>query len=177
MAADPEAVTDRGRSLPGLPGEAVDDGGITAQYAAVGDIQQRVHARDARLRTRPTRRSSAATAKAVARPRPTRRRTRPRSRPRSTRSSPSTTRRWWPSASRWKPRARRGSPTSPPPSAISDPRSTAAAAKSSTNRQLLAAYHNAVLMEVEQLLALSEDTAKWAATRYKDRTINFIKID
>ena len=51
------------------------------------------------------------------------------------------------------------------------------AAKSSANRQLLAAYHNAVLMEVEQLLALSEDSAKWAATRYKDRTINFIKID
>jgi hypothetical protein len=34
-----------------------------------------------------------------------------------------------------------------------------------------------VLIEVEQLLALSEDSAKWAATRYKDRTINFNKID
>jgi serine/threonine protein kinase HipA of HipAB toxin-antitoxin module len=51
------------------------------------------------------------------------------------------------------------------------------AAKSSVNRQRLAAYHNAVLIEVEQLLALSEDSAKWAATRYKDRTINFNKID
>jgi hypothetical protein len=48
------------------------------------------------------------------------------------------------------------------------------AAKSSANRQLLAAYHNAVLMEIEQLFALSEDTAKWAATRYKDHTINFV---
>jgi hypothetical protein len=52
-----------------------------------------------------------------------------------------------------------------------------AAAQSSTNRQLLAAYHNTVLMEIEQLLALTEDSAKWAAGRYKDRTINFNKID
>ena len=52
-----------------------------------------------------------------------------------------------------------------------------AAAKSTTNRQLLAAYHNAVLMEIEQLFILSEDTAKWAAVRFKDRTINFTKID
>jgi hypothetical protein len=52
-----------------------------------------------------------------------------------------------------------------------------AAAQSSANKQLLAAYHNAVLMEVEQLFALSEDTAKWAATRYQDRTINFMPID
>ena len=51
------------------------------------------------------------------------------------------------------------------------------AAKSTTNRQLLATYHNAALMEVEQLFTLSEDAGKWAATRYKDRTINFIKID
>jgi hypothetical protein len=34
-----------------------------------------------------------------------------------------------------------------------------------------------VLMEIEQLLALSEDTAKWAAVRFKDRSINFNKID
>jgi hypothetical protein len=52
-----------------------------------------------------------------------------------------------------------------------------AAAQSSTNRQLLAAYHNAVLNEIEQLLALSEDAATWAAVRYKDRSINFNKID
>jgi hypothetical protein len=52
-----------------------------------------------------------------------------------------------------------------------------AAAKSNANKQLLAAYHNAVLMEVEQLFTLSEDTAKWAATRLKDRTINFMPID
>ena len=52
-----------------------------------------------------------------------------------------------------------------------------AAAQSNTNRQLLATYHNTVLMEIEQLLVLSEDAAKWAAARYKDRTINFIKID
>jgi hypothetical protein len=52
-----------------------------------------------------------------------------------------------------------------------------AAAQSTTNRQLLAAYHNAVLMEIEQLFILSEDTAKWAAVRFKDRTINFTKID
>jgi hypothetical protein len=51
------------------------------------------------------------------------------------------------------------------------------AAKSATNRQLLAAYHNAVLVEVEQLLALSEDSAKWVAARYKDRTVNFTRID
>ena len=51
------------------------------------------------------------------------------------------------------------------------------AAQSNNNRQLLAAYHNAVLMEIEQLLMLSEDTAKWAAVRFKDRSINFNKID
>jgi hypothetical protein len=52
-----------------------------------------------------------------------------------------------------------------------------AAAKSSANKQMLAAYHNAALMEVEQLFTLSEDTATWAAARVKDRTINFIPID
>ena len=52
-----------------------------------------------------------------------------------------------------------------------------AAAKSSTNRQLLAAYHNAALGEVEQLFILSEDTATWAANRVKDRKINFVAID
>jgi hypothetical protein len=52
-----------------------------------------------------------------------------------------------------------------------------AAAKSNTNKQLLAAYHNAVLMEVEQLFILSEDTAKWAATRVNDRKVNFVAID
>jgi hypothetical protein len=52
-----------------------------------------------------------------------------------------------------------------------------AAAQSNTNRQLLAAYHNTALIEIEQLLALTEDTAKWAAVRVKDRTINFVKID
>jgi hypothetical protein len=52
-----------------------------------------------------------------------------------------------------------------------------AAAKSSTNKQLLAAYHNAALGEVEQLFTLSEDSAQWAAQRVKDRTVNFISID
>jgi hypothetical protein len=52
-----------------------------------------------------------------------------------------------------------------------------AAAQSNTNRQLLATYHNTALMEIEQLLALTEDAAKWAAARVKDRTINFVKID
>lgn len=52
-----------------------------------------------------------------------------------------------------------------------------AAAKSVANKQLLAAYHNAALMEVEQLFLLSEDAAKWAAQRVNDRTINFNPID
>lgn len=52
-----------------------------------------------------------------------------------------------------------------------------AAAQSSTNKQLLAAYHNAALIEVEQLFTLSEDSAKWAATRVKDRTVNFMSFD
>ena len=51
------------------------------------------------------------------------------------------------------------------------------AAQSTTNRQLLATYHNGVLMEIEQLLVLSEDTAQWAAARFKDRSINFNRID
>ena len=32
-------------------------------------------------------------------------------------------------------------------------------------------------MEVEQLFTLSEDSAKWAAQRFNDRTINFMPID
>jgi hypothetical protein len=52
-----------------------------------------------------------------------------------------------------------------------------AAAKSNANKQLLAAYHNAVLMEVEQLFLMSEDVAQFAATRFKDRTIDFMPID
>jgi hypothetical protein len=52
-----------------------------------------------------------------------------------------------------------------------------AAAQSSANKQLLAAYHNAALGEVEQLFILSEDTAKWAAARVADRKINFNAID
>lgn len=52
-----------------------------------------------------------------------------------------------------------------------------AAAKSSANKQILAAYHNAALTEVEQLFALSEEAAKWAALRVKDRTVNFRAID
>ncbi len=52
-----------------------------------------------------------------------------------------------------------------------------AAAQSSANKQILATYHNTALMEVEQLFTLSEDAAKWAAVRYKDRTINFVSID
>lgn len=52
-----------------------------------------------------------------------------------------------------------------------------AAAKSNANRQLLVAYHNAVLMEIEQLFMLSEDVAKWAAVRVQDRTVNFMPID
>jgi hypothetical protein len=42
---------------------------------------------------------------------------------------------------------------------------------------LLGQYHNTVLNEIEQLLILSEDAAKWAAGRSKDRTINFVKIE
>jgi hypothetical protein len=52
-----------------------------------------------------------------------------------------------------------------------------AAAKSSANKQLLAAYHNAALMEIEQLFILTEDAAKWAAQRVTDRTIDFMPID
>ncbi len=52
-----------------------------------------------------------------------------------------------------------------------------AAAQSSANKQILATYHNTALMEVEQLFTLSEDAAKWAAARYQDRTINFTSID
>lgn len=52
-----------------------------------------------------------------------------------------------------------------------------AAARSTANKQLLASYHGGVLAEVEQLFKLVEDTANWAATRYQDRTINFMPID
>jgi hypothetical protein len=52
-----------------------------------------------------------------------------------------------------------------------------AAAQSNANKQLLAAYHNAVLVEVEQLFNLVEDAARFGDTRVKDRTINFNPID
>lgn len=52
-----------------------------------------------------------------------------------------------------------------------------AAAQSSANKQLLAAYHGAALTDVEQLFTLSEDVAKWAAARQGDRTVNFAKVD
>jgi hypothetical protein len=52
-----------------------------------------------------------------------------------------------------------------------------AAAKSSTNKQLLATYHGTALNEVEQLFNLSEEVAKWAAARHQARTINFMSID
>lgn len=52
-----------------------------------------------------------------------------------------------------------------------------AAAQSNANKQLLAAYHGAALGEVEQLFNLVEDTAKWAAARVADRKINFMAID
>ncbi len=52
-----------------------------------------------------------------------------------------------------------------------------AAAQSSANKQLLAAYHGAALNDVEQLFTLSEEVAKWAAARYDDRTINFMSVD
>ena len=43
------------------------------------------------------------------------------------------------------------------------------AARSSANRQLLATYHNSVLIEIEELLILSESAAQWAADRYQAR--------
>jgi hypothetical protein len=52
-----------------------------------------------------------------------------------------------------------------------------AAAQSSANKQLLAAYHGAALNDVEQLFTLTEVVAKWAAARYDDRTINFMSVD
>ncbi len=52
-----------------------------------------------------------------------------------------------------------------------------AAAQSSANKQLLAAYHGAALNDVEQLFTLTEEVAKWAAARYDDRTINFMSVD
>jgi len=52
-----------------------------------------------------------------------------------------------------------------------------AAAQSSANKQLLATYHNTALIEVEQLFILSEEVAKWAAGPSKDRTVNFVSID
>jgi hypothetical protein len=52
-----------------------------------------------------------------------------------------------------------------------------AAAQSAANKQLLAAYHNAVLNEIEQLMAMSEDSARFAAARVQDRTINFLPIE
>jgi len=52
-----------------------------------------------------------------------------------------------------------------------------AAAQSNANKQLLAAYHGAVLTEVEQLFEHSESVAKWAAARYQNRSIAFMPID
>ncbi len=178
MAADPEAVQNAADHYADYQVKHMSSTAASRPSTrAVSDIRQRVSARELEISGKTVTALEVQRRRRGSCPRPIRLRTRRRCAPRSTRSSPSTTRRCRPSPSRWKPRAESRAPDIAAAQRDLGPAQYGSAAQSNNNRQLLAAYHNAVLMEIEQLLVLSEDTAKWAAARFKDRSINFNKID
>jgi hypothetical protein len=177
MAADPEAVTAAADHYADYQANTSTMNGIQAQYAAVGDIQQRVRAREAEIASKAEKalrcsdgEGGCASAADQAADKATLKAAFNQIIAEYDKALVSIGQQV---------EAARKSRLAAIAAAQADlgPAQYGSAAKSSVNRQRLAAYHNAVLIEVEQLLALSEDSAKWAATRYKDRTINFNKID
>jgi hypothetical protein len=177
MAADPEAVTAAADHYADYQANTSTMSGIQAQYAAVGDIQQRVRAREAEIASKAEKalkcsdgEGGCASAADQAADKATLKAAFNQIIAEYDKALVSIGQQV---------EAARKSRLAAIAAAQRDlgPAQYGSAAKSSVNRQRLAAYHNAVLIEVEQLLALSEDSAKWAATRYKDRTINFTKID
>ncbi len=176
MAADPEAVQTAAEHYADYQAKQMTGGGITAQYAAVDKIRQDVSTREMQIADKATKalkcsdgEGSCSAADQAA--------------------DKATLRAAFNQiiadydkalvSIRQQVEAARKSRLADIAAAQADlgPAQYGAAAQSNTNRQLLAPFHNTVLIEIEQLLALSEDTATWAATRYKDRTINFTKID
>ncbi|HYJ40272.1 MAG TPA: hypothetical protein VEW08_05740 [Steroidobacteraceae bacterium] len=177
MAADPEAVTAAADHYADYQANPSTMRGIQAQYAAVADIQQRVRAREAEIASKAGKslkcsdgEGGCASAADQAADKVTLKAAFDQIIAEYNKALP---------AIAQQVEAARKSRLAAITAAQADlgPAQYGSAAKSSANRQLLAAYHNAVLIEVEQLMTLTEDAAKWAATRYKDRTINFTKID
>jgi hypothetical protein len=177
MAADPEAVSAAADHYANYQTNPSTMRGIQAQYAAVADIQQRVRAREAEIAARAGKalkcsdgEGGCASAADQAADKATLKAAFDQITAEYNKALP---------AIAQQVEAARKSRLAAINAAEADLGAAqyGSAAKSSANRQLLAAYHNAVLIEIEQLMTLTEDAARWAATRHKDRTINFVKID
>lgn len=177
MAADPEAVTAAADHYADYQSNPSTVRGIQAQYAAVAEIQQRVRARESEIAARAGKslkcsdgEGGCASAADQAADKATLKAAFDQITAEYNKALP---------AIAQQVEAARKSRLAAITAAQADlgPAQYGSAAKSSANRQRIAAYHNAVLIEVEQLMTLAEDAAKWAATRVKDRTINFTKID
>jgi hypothetical protein len=176
MAADPEAVTLAAEQYPEYQTQQMNGAGITAQQTAIGDLQRKLRARDAEISEKATKRLKCSDGEGSCAP--------------ADEAADKATLRAAHAeiiaeydrglalmaqqvASARKARAADIATAQK----YLAPAKYGAAAQSSTNQQLLAAYHNAVLMELEQLFAMAEDVAKFAAVRVQDRTINFMPID
>jgi len=175
MAADPDAVTTAAEHYPDYQAKQM-GGGITAQYAAVTKIRQGVSTREVQIAEKAVKAlqcsdgEGSCSAADKAADKATLRAAYDAIIAEYNKALP---------AIAQQVEAARKSRLADITAAQADlgPAQYGAAAQSTTNRQLLGAYHNGVLMEIEQLLVLSEDTAQWAAARFKDRSINFNKID
>ena len=176
MAADPDTVTTAAEHYPDYQAKQMTGGGITAQYAAVTKIRQGVSARELQFAEKAVKAlkcsdgEGSCSAADKAADKATLRAAYDAIIAEYNKALP---------AIAQQVEAARKSRLADITAAQTDlgPAQYGAAAQSTTNRQLLGAYHNVVLMEIEQLLVLSEDTAQWAAARFKDRSINFNKID
>lgn len=177
MAADPDSVKTAADHYANYQASASTMSGIQAQYAAVADIQERVRARESEIAAKASKslkcsdgEGGCASAADQAADKATLAAAFNQITAEYNKALP---------AIAQQVEAARKARVAAITAAQADlgPAQYGSAAKSSANRQLLAAYHNAVLIEIEQLFILSEDAAKWAATRVKDRTINFMKVD
>jgi len=169
MATDPEAVTIAAEHYADYQANPSKLSGIQAQYVAVADIQQRVRAKDAEITAKAAKNlkcsdgeGGCASAADEAADKATRKAAYDQVIVEYDKAMVSI---------RQQVEAARKVRSAAIAAAQRDlgPAQYGSAAKSSANRQLLATYHNAVLIEVEQLLALSEDAAKWADMRYQAR--------
>jgi hypothetical protein len=164
MAADPDAVTAAAEHYADYQANSSTMSGIQAQYAAVAAIEQRVQARAAEISAKAAKalkcsdgEGGCASAADEAADKATRKAAFDQISAEYNKALPLIAQQV---------EAARKSRLAAITAAQADlgPAQYGSAAKSSANRQLLAAYHNAVLMEIEQLFILSEDAAKWAAS-------------